>query len=141
MNVASCLISRNLAFMDFHHNSNEIETYFYPPFKRPLTFLVNIHGFYLSLYFFVWLLDWFGFLLTWGNGEQGWMVTKIRQKFKFTRSNAMLAVDCEMVLCEDGTEGLVRVCVVDRNLQVLMELFKPYMLYKHLFSHYITNLL
>ncbi|WJZ91942.1 hypothetical protein VitviT2T_010975 [Vitis vinifera] len=59
--------------------------------------------------------------------EEGWMVTKIRQKFKFTRSNAMLAVDCEMVLCEDGTEGLVRVCVVDRNLQVkLNELVKPH---------------
>jgi hypothetical protein len=32
----------------------------------------------------------------------------------------MVAVDCEMVLCEDDTEALVRVCVVDRNLQVLI---------------------
>lgn len=32
----------------------------------------------------------------------------------------MYAVDCEMVLCEDGSEGLVRVCVVDRNLEVLI---------------------
>lgn len=30
----------------------------------------------------------------------------------------MIAVDCEMVLCEDGTEALVRVCVVDRKLEV-----------------------
>lgn len=34
------------------------------------------------------------------------------------RSTSMVAVDCEMVLCEDGTEALVRVCVVDRDLQV-----------------------
>lgn len=34
-------------------------------------------------------------------------------------SNIMYAVDCEMVLCEDGSEGLVRLCVVDRNLKVL----------------------
>ncbi|THG05353.1 hypothetical protein TEA_009030 [Camellia sinensis var. sinensis] len=38
----------------------------------------------------------------------------------------MLAVDCEMVLCEDGTEALVRVCAVGRNLQVkLNELVNP----------------
>ncbi|CAK9134991.1 unnamed protein product [Ilex paraguariensis] len=42
------------------------------------------------------------------------------------RSTAMVAVDCEMVGCEDGSEALVRVCVVDRNLQVkLNELVNP----------------
>ena len=84
--------------------------------------LDNIHGFrFVFLPFCVSIgLTW----LTCGNGEQGWVVTKIRRKSKFTRSNAMVAVDCEMVLCDDGTEGLVRVCVVDRNLQVLMELFE-----------------
>lgn len=51
------------------------------------------------------------------------MVTKLSKKSKVMRSNAMLAIDCEMVLCEDGTEALVRVCVVDRNLQVLINLF------------------
>ncbi|KAH9712090.1 Small RNA degrading nuclease 3 [Citrus sinensis] len=41
-------------------------------------------------------------------------------------SNIMYAVDCEMVLCEDGSEGLVRLCVVDRNLKVTIdELVKP----------------
>ncbi|RZC54597.1 hypothetical protein C5167_013436 [Papaver somniferum] len=30
----------------------------------------------------------------------------------------MLSVDCEMVLCEDKTESLVQVCVVNRNLEV-----------------------
>ena len=48
------------------------------------------------------------------------MVTKLRKISKVMRSNAMVAVDCEMVLCEDDTEALVRVCVVDRNLQVLI---------------------
>ena len=33
----------------------------------------------------------------------------------------MLVVDCEMVLFEDGTEALVRVCAVGHNLQVLFE--------------------
>ncbi|XP_024975945.1 small RNA degrading nuclease 1 [Cynara cardunculus var. scolymus] len=58
--------------------------------------------------------------------EEGWLVTKHRKKNKAMRSNAMVAVDCEMVLCEDGTDALVRVCVVDRDLQVkLDELVKP----------------
>lgn len=50
--------------------------------------------------------------------EQGWLVTKRSKKSKAMRSTAMVSVDCEMVLCEDGTEALVRVCVVDRNLEV-----------------------
>ena len=37
-------------------------------------------------------------------------------------STEMVAVDCEMVLCDDGTEGLVRVGIVDRDLKVLLEL-------------------
>ncbi|KAK3019077.1 hypothetical protein RJ639_004364 [Escallonia herrerae] len=57
---------------------------------------------------------------------QGWLVTKRSKKSKSMRSAAMVAVDCEMVLCEDGTEALVKVCVVDRNLQVkLNELVNP----------------
>ncbi|KAK6923083.1 Exonuclease, RNase T/DNA polymerase III [Dillenia turbinata] len=56
--------------------------------------------------------------------EEDWVVTKVRKKS--LRSNAMISIDCEMVLCEDGSEGLVRVCVVDRNLEVkLHELVKP----------------
>lgn len=58
--------------------------------------------------------------------EEGWVVTKERKKVKANRSNAMVAIDCEMVLCEDGTDALVRVCVVDRDLKVkLDELVKP----------------
>ncbi|KAB1214780.1 Small RNA degrading nuclease 3 [Morella rubra] len=58
--------------------------------------------------------------------DEGWLVTKLSKKSKVMRSNVMLAVDCEMVLCEDGTEALVRVCIVDRDLQVkLDELVNP----------------
>lgn len=49
---------------------------------------------------------------------KGWIVTKFSQKSKALKSNSMYAIDCEMVLCEDGTENLVRVCMVDRDLQV-----------------------
>ncbi|KAG7034323.1 Small RNA degrading nuclease 3 [Cucurbita argyrosperma subsp. argyrosperma] len=58
--------------------------------------------------------------------EKGWIVTKFSQKSKALKSNAIYAIDCEMVLCEDGTENLVRVCMVDRDLQVKIdELVNP----------------
>ncbi|XP_052195701.1 small RNA degrading nuclease 1-like [Diospyros lotus] len=58
--------------------------------------------------------------------KEGWLVIKCSKKKKTMRSTAMVAIDCEMVLCEDGTEALVRVCVVDRNLQVKVnELVNP----------------
>ncbi|PON67197.1 Exonuclease/helicase-like [Trema orientale] len=57
---------------------------------------------------------------------QDWVITKLGKKSKVMRSDKILAVDCEMVLCVDGTEALVRVCIVDRDLQVkLDELVKP----------------
>lgn len=49
---------------------------------------------------------------------QGWVCTKSSQKSKVNKSKAIVAVDCEMVLCEDGTEALVKICVVDCDLQV-----------------------
>ncbi|KAA3473379.1 small RNA degrading nuclease 1-like [Gossypium australe] len=58
--------------------------------------------------------------------EEGWIVIKTPKKSRALKSNAMIAVDCEMVLCDDGTEALVRVCAVDRDLQVkINELIKP----------------
>ncbi|CAK8569783.1 unnamed protein product [Lathyrus sativus] len=58
--------------------------------------------------------------------DEGWLVINIKKKSKGIRSTTMLAVDCEMVLCEDGTEAVVKVCVVDNNLEVkLHELVKP----------------
>ncbi|XP_052625361.1 small RNA degrading nuclease 1 isoform X4 [Lactuca sativa] len=58
--------------------------------------------------------------------EEGWVVTKERKEVKESENNATVAIDCEMVLCEDGSDALVRVCVVDRDLKVkLDELVKP----------------
>ncbi|KAF4373872.1 hypothetical protein F8388_007778 [Cannabis sativa] len=50
--------------------------------------------------------------------EQGWIVTKLGKMSNVMSTDNILAVDCEMVLCVDGTEAAVRVCVVDRNLEV-----------------------
>ncbi|OVA15895.1 Exonuclease [Macleaya cordata] len=58
--------------------------------------------------------------------NEDWIVTKIAKISKALESSAMVAVDCEMVLCEDGTEAVVQVCVVDQNLEVkLNELVNP----------------
>ncbi|KAJ4958041.1 hypothetical protein NE237_025152 [Protea cynaroides] len=58
--------------------------------------------------------------------EEEWVVTKLGKKSKALKSNAIVAIDCEMVLCEDGTEAVVQVCVVDHNLDVkLNELVNP----------------
>ncbi|ONM12902.1 small RNA degrading nuclease 1 [Zea mays] len=39
-----------------------------------------------------------------------------------TSSSAMLSIDCEMVLCSDGTEAVVRVCVVDDKLKAKLDI-------------------
>ncbi|KAG4930686.1 hypothetical protein JHK84_047673 [Glycine max] len=58
--------------------------------------------------------------------EQGWIVVNFKNKPKVMKSTEMVAVDCEMVLCEDGTEAVVKVCVVDHNLEVKLDkLVKP----------------
>ncbi|KAJ4950403.1 hypothetical protein NE237_027235 [Protea cynaroides] len=58
--------------------------------------------------------------------NEEWMVTKLGKSSKALKSNAVVAIDCEMVLCEDGTEALVQVCAVDHNLEVkLNELVNP----------------
>ncbi|XP_015692359.1 small RNA degrading nuclease 1-like isoform X2 [Oryza brachyantha] len=57
--------------------------------------------------------------------KEGWKVMREGKVTNFVNSN-MLAIDCEMVLCHDGTEALVRVCVVDSRLEVkLDELVNP----------------
>lgn len=55
--------------------------------------------------------------------EEDWIVTKLVKKSKKTISDKLLAVDCEMVLCEDGTEALVKICVVDQDLEVKLHEF------------------
>lgn len=39
------------------------------------------------------------------------------------KSTRMLAIDCEMVTCDDGSEAVVRVGAVDRDLKVLVWIF------------------
>uniref|UniRef100_A0A803KY21 Exonuclease domain-containing protein n=1 Tax=Chenopodium quinoa TaxID=63459 RepID=A0A803KY21_CHEQI len=55
--------------------------------------------------------------------EEDWVVTKLGKKSKLATSETLLAVDCEMVLCEDGTEALVKICVVDQDLEVKLHEF------------------
>ncbi|KAF6174776.1 hypothetical protein GIB67_031300 [Kingdonia uniflora] len=58
--------------------------------------------------------------------KEEWLIIKVGKLSKAKNSNSMVAVDCEMVLCEDGTEALVQVCAVDPSLEVkLNELVKP----------------
>ncbi|CAN6450876.1 unnamed protein product [Victoria cruziana] len=33
----------------------------------------------------------------------------------------MIAIDCEMVLCEDGTEAVVKVCAVDEDMEIKLD--------------------
>ncbi|KAG6421683.1 hypothetical protein SASPL_118240 [Salvia splendens] len=53
--------------------------------------------------------------------ELEWMVVKYKKKSKAMKSTEIIAIDCEMVLCEDGTEALVKVCAVDRHLKVKLD--------------------
>ncbi|KAJ0253698.1 Small RNA degrading nuclease 1 [Hirschfeldia incana] len=59
--------------------------------------------------------------------SEDWFVSDVGMKSsKVMESTEMVAVDCEMVLCDDGTEGLVRVGAVDRHLKVILDEFvKP----------------
>ncbi|KAK1287355.1 Small RNA degrading nuclease 3 [Acorus calamus] len=49
--------------------------------------------------------------------NDGWMVTELGKISKAMKSKRMIAIDCEMVLCEDGTDAVVKVCAVDQNLE------------------------
>ncbi|KAL6651907.1 hypothetical protein ACP70R_010832 [Stipagrostis hirtigluma subsp. patula] len=53
--------------------------------------------------------------------EEGWKVLRIGEVSNLMSSRAMVAIDCEMVLCHDGTEAVVRVCVVDNELEVKLD--------------------
>ncbi|RZC87214.1 hypothetical protein C5167_042145 [Papaver somniferum] len=63
---------------------------------------------------------------TFPSDEEDWVITKLGKLSKTKESGKMVAIDCEMVLCEDGTEAVVQVCVVDQNLEVKLDtLVKP----------------
>ncbi|GAB4849014.1 hypothetical protein Ancab_003826 [Ancistrocladus abbreviatus] len=102
-NVATCRSNREIAKQLLHSADAESP-------EQILVCLTFEHPRYLSEYSFP-------------SFEQDWIVTKLDGKHKLRRSNAMIAVDCEMVLCEDGTEALVKICAVDRDLQVKLHEF------------------
>ncbi|MCL7037448.1 hypothetical protein MKW94_009570 [Papaver nudicaule] len=63
---------------------------------------------------------------TFPSHKEDWVVTKLGKLSEAKESDKMVAIDCEMVLCEDGTEAVVQVCVVDQNLEVKLDtLVKP----------------
>ncbi|XP_021686265.2 small RNA degrading nuclease 3 isoform X5 [Hevea brasiliensis] len=108
----------DLKFLDYvlqlHSNREVLEQIRkeFPDNESPEQRLVRLtvqHPFYLSKYAFP------------SYDKQDWVVTKLPKKSKLMSSHAIVAVDCEMVLCEDGTDALVRVCVVDHNLQKSMK--------------------
>jgi len=49
--------------------------------------------------------------------HEGWLVTKLRKLPNSSSSERLISIDCEMVRCEDGSEEVVKVCVVDQNLE------------------------
>lgn len=53
--------------------------------------------------------------------DEEWITTKLGKVSKAMKSNTMIAIDCEMVLCEDGSETIVKVCAVDHNLEVILD--------------------
>ncbi|XP_038971963.1 small RNA degrading nuclease 1-like isoform X1 [Phoenix dactylifera] len=58
--------------------------------------------------------------------EEEWIIIPLGKVSEAMKSKVMLSIDCEMVLCEDGTEAIVKVCAVDHNLEVkLDELVNP----------------
>ncbi|MCL7038924.1 hypothetical protein MKW94_016331 [Papaver nudicaule] len=73
--------------------------------REKLVLLTYVHPEYASSYFF-------------SSYDEDWVVTSMGN---LSKSNKMLAVDCEMVMCEDGTQPPVKVCVVDENLEVKLD--------------------
>ncbi|KAG6553638.1 hypothetical protein Mapa_004552 [Marchantia paleacea] len=68
--------------------------------------------------------------------HEGWVRSDIVTAKDLSTSPKLLAMDCEMVLCDDGTSQVVRVCVVDRDLQTIIDtLVQPSKKVKEYKSH------
>ncbi|XP_010932207.1 small RNA degrading nuclease 1 isoform X1 [Elaeis guineensis] len=50
--------------------------------------------------------------------DEEWIIMRLGKVSKVMKSKTMISIDCEMVLCEDGTQAVVQVCAVDENLEV-----------------------
>lgn len=58
--------------------------------------------------------------------HEEWLVTKLGKLPNSSSPDRLIAIDCEMVRCEDGSEEVVKVCAVDQNLETLIDLLvKP----------------
>ncbi|KAI3920077.1 hypothetical protein MKW98_001333 [Papaver atlanticum] len=100
--------SNREAVIQLHKNASDIESS-----PQKLVVLTLEHPEYACNY-------------TFPSDEEDWVITKLGKLSKAKESDKMVAIDCEMVLCEDGTEALVQVCVVDQNLEVKLDtLVKP----------------
>lgn len=51
---------------------------------------------------------------------QDWIDIPLGKVSEAMKLNAMISVDCEMVLCQDGTDAVVKICAVDHNLEVVL---------------------
>ncbi|CAB4284214.1 unnamed protein product [Prunus armeniaca] len=97
--------SRVLSVQLFEHPQYPLD-YSFPSHERANLFLHFRMSFSFPFYFLHRI-----------SGKAGLGSFKRGKKSRRRLSNGMVAVDCEMVLCEDGSEALVTVCVVDENLQ------------------------
>ncbi|URE24749.1 EXOIII [Musa troglodytarum] len=53
--------------------------------------------------------------------DEDWIDIPLGKVSEAMKLNAMISVDCEMVLCQDGTDAVVKICAVDHNLEVKLE--------------------
>ncbi|CAL9043171.1 unnamed protein product [Musa banksii] len=51
--------------------------------------------------------------------DEDWIDIPLGKVSEAMKLNAMISVDCEMVLCQDGTDAVVKICAVDHNLEVV----------------------
>eukprot|EP00250_Pteridium_aquilinum_P017482 c23650_g1_i1 orf=109-1629(+) len=63
---------------------------------------------------------------TFPSSDEGWVMTDLNKADGQSKQEHMLSLDCEMVVCDGENKELVRVCVVDEEDKVLLDmLVKP----------------
>lgn len=63
---------------------------------------------------------------TFPSSSEGWVMTELEKADGLSKQEHMLSMDCEMVVCEDGERELVRVCVVNSECKMMLDmLVKP----------------
>ncbi|PKA46278.1 Small RNA degrading nuclease 3 [Apostasia shenzhenica] len=81
--------------------------------QQRLVRLTREHPLYTSHYYFP-------------THQKEWKVLPIGHISSATTTTKMVAIDCEMVLCEDGTDEVVKICIIDQEMKVKLEkLVKP----------------